>query len=165
MTITCRRGFVAGLLCTGFLPPASMAQAGPIKIVYSFAAGGAGDTVARLLAEHLGQRLERPVMVNNVTGAGGLIGARSVKSGPADGSTVLFAAAAPMTLQPHIVANLGYDPFADFVAVSQVVKFDQVLAVGRDVPVSSMSELANWLRPNPDKVHSVLQVPARARIS
>jgi len=127
------------------------AKADAVKLVYPFAAGGAGDTVARLLAEQLARGLGRPVVVQNVAGAGGQIGARSVKGAPRDGATLLFAAATQMTLQSHIMPDLGYDPEWDFVPIAQVVRFDQVVAVSRTVPAGSLQALVAWLRANHDK--------------
>src|SRR5262249_48815091 len=61
----------------------------------------------------------------------------------------LFAAASQFTLQPHIDSDLGYNPFSDFIPISQVVKFDQALAVSRKLPIGSISELIAWLKANP----------------
>lgn len=141
---------VAAVAACNFIGRAG-AEPNAIKLVYPFAAGGSGDAVARLLAEHLARRLDRPVVVMNVTGAGGQIGARTVKDTPPDGGTLLFAAAAQMTLQPHIMPNLGYDPERHFVPIAQVARFDQVVAVSRAISVRSLPELITWLRANPDK--------------
>jgi tripartite-type tricarboxylate transporter receptor subunit TctC len=104
-----------------------------------------------MIAEELQKNLGRPVIVENKTGAGGRIGVQAVKATPADGSTLLFAAAAQFTLQPHVVVDLGYDPSADFVPVSRIVKFDQALAVSGTVQARSIDELVTWLRANPDQ--------------
>ena len=107
--------------------------------------------IARMLAEHLQKSLGRAVIVENKTGAGGRLGAQAVKDAPPDGATVLFAAAAQFTLQPHVLTNLGYDPFRDFAPITRVVKFDQAFVVNGKVPVRSLKELAVWLRSNPDQ--------------
>lgn len=149
-----RRTFLAAALAAAAgcrLAAQAGAEPSAVKLVYPFAAGGSGDAVARLLAERLAHSLGRPVTVLNITGAGGQIGARTVKSSPPDGATLLFAAAAQMTLQPHLMPDLGYDAERDFVAVTQVVRFDQVVAVSRTVSARSMRDLVDWLRANPDK--------------
>jgi tripartite-type tricarboxylate transporter receptor subunit TctC len=146
-----RRAAVFGLASMSVLPLSAHSQELPLKIVYPYPAGGSGDAIARMVAEHLQKSLGRPVIVENKTGAGGRIGAQAVKDAPADGATLLFAAAAQFTLQPHVVANLGYDPFVDFSAIARVVKFDQALAVNAQVPASTVKELAAWLKSNPDK--------------
>ena len=104
-----------------------------------------------MVAEQLQKSLGRSVIVENKTGAGGRIGAQAVKDAAADGTTLLFAAAAQFTLQPHVLANLGYDPFKDFVPLSRVIKFDQALVVSSQVPARSINELAAWLKANPDQ--------------
>jgi tripartite-type tricarboxylate transporter receptor subunit TctC len=129
----------------------AIAQEATLRIVFPFAAGGSADAVARLIAEHLHKDLGRPVIVENKPGAGGRIGAQAVRDAPADGSTLLFAAAPQFTLQPHVISNLGYDPFADFVPLARVVKFDISLAVSGKVPVHSIKELAAWVKGNPDR--------------
>lgn len=146
-----RRALVLALGSLTLLPVHGVAQEQPIKIIFPFSAGGSGDAVARLVAEHLQKKLGRAVIVDNRVGAGGRIAAQAVKDGPADGSMLLFAASSQFTLQPHIVSSLGYDPVADFVPISQVVAFEQALAISRQVPATTVKELAAWLKANPDK--------------
>jgi tripartite-type tricarboxylate transporter receptor subunit TctC len=151
MRIISRRAVLAGMGTYAILPQRGSTQDRTLKIIYPFSAGGAGDAVARLVAEQLQKRLARPVVVDNRIGAGGRIGALAVKDAPSDGTVLLFAAASQLTLQPHISTNLGYDPFADLAPVIQAVEFDQALAVASSIPVHSVAELADWLRANPDK--------------
>jgi tripartite-type tricarboxylate transporter receptor subunit TctC len=103
------------------------------------------------VAEHLQRSIGRPVIVENKVGASGRIGALAVKDAQPDGSTLLFAGSSQLTLQPHLYRDLGYDPAADFVPISQTIRFDQVLAIGGHVPVQSVKELVAWLKANPDK--------------
>ena len=151
MSTLSRRILLAGLSALAVLPQPAHAQETPLKIVYPFPAGGSGDAIARMIAEHLQKSLGRAVIVENKTGAGGRIGAQSVRDAPPDGATLLLAAAAQFTLQPHVLTNLGYDPFADFVPVARIVKFDQVFVVNGQVPARSIKELAAWLKANPDQ--------------
>jgi tripartite-type tricarboxylate transporter receptor subunit TctC len=145
------RAALAGLATFALAAGPALAQDQALKIVYPFPAGGSGDAIVRMIADHLGQSLARPVVVENKTGAGGRIGAQAVKEAPPDGNTILYAAAAQFTLQPHVLTNLGYDPFTDFMPLARVVKFDQGLAVSGKVPVRSMQELVAWLKANPDQ--------------
>lgn len=146
-----RRILLAGFASFAALQQPAYAQENALKIVFPFPAGGSADAIARMVAEHLQNSLGKPVIVENRAGAGGRIGAQTVKDSAPDGTTLLFAAAAQFTLQPHVIKNLGYDPFADFVPVSRVVKFDQVLVVNSKVPARSIKELATWLKINPDQ--------------
>ncbi len=151
MSALTRRAALAGLAAFGMFPVLARSQEQTLKIVYPYAAGGSGDAIARMMAEQLQKSLGRPIIVENKTGAGGRIGAQAVKESPPDGSTLLFGAAALFTLQPHVLSNLGYDPLADFAPVSRIVKFDQAVVVGNQVPARTIKELAVWLKSNPDQ--------------
>jgi tripartite-type tricarboxylate transporter receptor subunit TctC len=151
MRIFSRCRLLAALVSVAILPGPGRAQEEALKIVYSFPAGGAGDAIARILADHLHKSLGRNVVVENRTGAGGRIGAQAVKQAAANGSMLLFGASGQFTVQPHFSPDLGYDPFADFLPVSQVVRSGLALAVSPEVPARSIGELAAWLKANPDR--------------
>lgn len=121
----------------------------PIRIVFPFPAGGAGDAVVRMLAESMQGSLGRPVIVENKAGAGGRIGVQMVKDAPPDGSVLLVTPVAPMVVFPHVYENLGYDPVADFWPISQIATFDLGVAVGPGVPAKSLEELIGWLKSHP----------------
>ena len=144
-----RRVVLTGFTAFAVSPHPVIAQDQIIRIVFPYSAGGSADAVARLIAEHIQRSLGRPVIVDNKVGAGGRIGARVVKDASPDGTTLLFAAAAQMTIQPYIYADLGYDPLVDFVPVSQTVKSDLAFAVGRQVSAHSTEELIAWFKTNP----------------
>lgn len=145
-----RRSLLAGLASLPLLRSAAAQQAA-LKIVYPYPAGGSGDVVARAIADYLQKALSRPVIVENRTGAGGRIGVQSVKEAAPDGNTLLFTASGPMTFQPHLFDNLGYDPFADFAPISEVASTEIALAVSGELHVRSLHELVAWLAANPDK--------------
>ncbi len=146
-----RSAVVAGLASMTFSSATCFATKQALKIVVPFQAGASSDAVARLVAEQLQKSLGRPVIVENKVGASGRIGALAVKNAQPDGSTLLFAGSSQLTLQPHLYPDLGYDPAADFVPISQVISFDQALAIGSHVPAQSVKELVVWLKANPDK--------------
>lgn len=150
MQMHSRRALLAGFAAFLMSRPAA-AQDQAIRIVFPFSAGGAADGVARLIAERLQESLGRAVIVENILGAGGRIGARAVKAAAPNGTMLLFAASSQTTLQPHIYPDLGYDPFEDFVPISQAVKSENVLAVSRQIPAHSVKELVSWLKANPDQ--------------
>lgn len=122
-----------------------------LKIVYPYPAGGSGDAVVRIIADQLQTSLGRPVVVENRTGASGRIGTRVVRDAAPDGNTLLFVPSGPMTFLPHLVGDLGYDPFADFAPVGQVASTEISLAVSGQLQVRSLQDLAAWLQANPDK--------------
>jgi tripartite-type tricarboxylate transporter receptor subunit TctC len=148
MSPVSRRAVIVGLAASAVPLGRTSAQHQTLKIIYPYSAGGAPDAVVRLIAEHLQKSLGRAVIVENRVGAGGRIAARAVKDAPANGTELLFAAAAQLTLQPHIYRDLGYDPFVDFVPVSQTAKTDLALAVGNQVPAHSIKELIAWFKEN-----------------
>ena len=144
-----RRAVLVGLAALLVSPRSGVAQDHALRIVFPFSAGGAADTVARLIAEHLQSSLGWAVIVENIVGAGGRIAARTVKNGPPNGTVLLFASFSQMTLQPHIYRDLGYNPFDDFLPISQTVKSEIAFAVSRQTPAHSIKEVIAWLKANP----------------
>ncbi len=145
------RLLLAVLVAAVALPLPAGAQIGgePIRIVFPFAAGGSGDALARLIAEHLRVALNQPVIVENRTGAQGRIGVQAVKAAAPDGKTLLLTPVAPMSVYAHVYKALTYDPVRDFQPISQVATFDFALAVGPQVPAKSLKELVDWVKANP----------------
>jgi tripartite-type tricarboxylate transporter receptor subunit TctC len=130
-------------------PAPAQAPDNAIRIVFPFTAGGSGDALARLIAEHLRTALGRPTIVENRTGAQGRIGVQAVKAAAPDGNTILLTPVAPMSVYQHVYKALAYDPVADFAPVSQVATFDFAVAVGPQVPAASLKELVSWVGANP----------------
>jgi len=146
-----RRAALIGLALAALWPGHAGSQEQTLKIIFPFAAGSSADAVARMLADHMQKSLNRPVIVENRPGAGGRVGARAVKDAAPDGATLLFSNGGTVTVQPHVYSNLGYDPLADLLPVTQVVKFDPALVVSGKLPTRSMPELVAWLKANPDQ--------------
>jgi tripartite-type tricarboxylate transporter receptor subunit TctC len=142
---------VAALTLAAASTPAAFAQTPEqtIRIVFPFAAGGSGDALARLIAEHLRTELKQPVIVENRTGAQGRLGVQAVKAAAPDGTTILLTPVAPMSVYQHVYKALAYDPIADFAPVSQVATFDFAVAAGPQVPAVTLKELVAWVRANP----------------
>ena len=131
------------LLLSLFLlhPAAAPAQDTPLRIVLGYPAGASSDILTRLLAEEMRKELGRPVIVENKTGAGGIVGTQAVKDAPKDGNTILLTPTATMAIFPHSYGDrLRYDPFRDFVPVSHVAGFQLDLAVGPGVPAKTLAE-------------------------
>jgi tripartite-type tricarboxylate transporter receptor subunit TctC len=143
----------AAIAALGNIALPAHAQLGgePIRIVFPFAAGGSGDALARLLAEHMRLSLDQPVIVENRTGAQGRLGVQAVKSAEPDGKTILLTPVAPMSIYQHVYKALLYDPVADFAPLSQVATFDFAIAVGPQVPAKSLEELVDWVKANPNQ--------------
>ena len=123
----------------------------PVRIIFPYVPGGTGDALARVIAGEMQRALQRPVIVENRSGANGRIGATVVKNAKPDGLTLLITPGTPMTLAPHYVKSLGYNPLTDFDPVTQLITFDYSIAVARNVSVQTMKDLVVWLKANPDK--------------
>jgi tripartite-type tricarboxylate transporter receptor subunit TctC len=142
-----RRTWLGVLLATPLLsaPAAGNAQAfpgKPVKIVVPFAAGGATDTFARLLAARLTPVWGQQVVVENKPGASGNIGAEAAARAPADGHTLLMATS-NHAINATLYRKLSYSLTADLVPVVRVAQVPLVLVLHPSVPARSVAELVN----------------------
>ena len=137
LALTIAPGFVA------FAPAAVPAQTypnRPIKLVVPFPAGGANDTIARLVAQHLASSLAQPIIIENQAGAGGTIGTRAVANANPDGYTLLMAAVSTLCIAP-LLYRLDYDPAKAFAPVATLATEAQALVVTSSVPAHMVQEL------------------------
>ncbi|MCC7487102.1 MAG: tripartite tricarboxylate transporter substrate binding protein [Burkholderiales bacterium] len=116
----------------------------PVTIVAPFAPGG-GDTVARLLAQHLGRLLDQRFIVENRPGAGGETGAVYVKRAKPDGYTLLFASASQMSVIPN-VRKADYDPRQDFTSIAFLAVAPSVISVNASLGIGSLAELIRYAK-------------------
>lgn len=148
------KSLFAGSLIAGFLA-AAQAQAAfperPVTLVVPFAAGGSTDVVARVIAEKMSEDLGQQVIVQNVAGAGGSLGAGNVARAEPDGYTVLMGTVATHALNPLILKSKPYDAETDFAPVSLLVVVPNVLVVNPELPAKSVEELLALLKAEPDK--------------
>ena len=142
--------FIAAILLVAVAAhPVAAQTGGPVRIIFPYGAGGSGDGLARLMAEHLRVALNEAVIVENRTGAQGRIGIQAVKTAAPDGKTILLTPIAPVSIYQHVYKALGYDPIKDLAPISQVAEFDFALAVGPQVPAKTLKELVDWVKANP----------------
>jgi tripartite-type tricarboxylate transporter receptor subunit TctC len=131
--------------------PAGLAQtpypSQPIKIICAFPAGGGTDLTARLLGEQLQKILGQTVVIENRTGASGMIGTGAVAKSPADGYTLLVASG-EMAVNPHLYPKMAYDLDKDLQPITLLVKVPNVLAVNMDVPAKNVAELIAYAKQN-----------------
>jgi tripartite-type tricarboxylate transporter receptor subunit TctC len=123
----------------------------PITLVVPFAAGGATDVVSRLVAQKLGERVSRTIVVENVAGGGGSIGAAKVAKAPADGSMLLMGTIATHVINPLTNDQSPYNPQRDFTPVSLLAKVPNVLLVNKEVKAQNLKELIALLKAQPGK--------------
>ena len=153
-----KRNFLhASALAASLLALAASAQAQdfppkkPVSLVVGFAAGGAADASARLIAKKLGENIGQSVVVENKGGAGGNIAHQQVANAAADGSVLLFGSVGPLTIAPHLM-KLPYDPFKDLAPISGGVNFPNVLVVHKGAGVKTLAEFVAKARKNPGTV-------------
>jgi tripartite-type tricarboxylate transporter receptor subunit TctC len=141
------------LLCAALAAAATFpaaAQQGTVRIVLGFPAGASADLLARLLAERMRASLGQPVIVENRPGAGGRIGAETVKAAAPDGATLLLTPVATMAIFPHsLPGELRYDPLRDFAAVAHLANFQIGFGVSEALPARSLGEYVALVKRDP----------------
>ena len=123
----------------------------PLRIVVQYQAGGMTDTLARIVAEPLSQRLGQPVIVENKPGASGIIGTDFVAKSEADGHTLLLTIPAPIAANLVLFSKLPYDPRKDLRMVSDLCTARTVLLVNSAVPAKDFAGLLALIKAAPDK--------------
>lgn len=139
----------AAAMMAGAAPAQAEFPERSITLVIPFAAGGSTDLVGRVVAERMSTELGQQVIVQNVGGAGGSLGATQVAEAEADGYTILMGTVATHALNPLILKQKPYDPVADFAPVSLLVLVPNVLAVHPDVPANTVQELIDLAKAEP----------------
>ena len=124
----------------------------PVSMVVGFAPGGGTDTVARILAKNVGDALGQQIVVENKAGAGGNIATDYVAHAAPDGHTLLLGNVGSLTVAPHIVANLPYDPLRDFAPISMAVVFANVIVVQASLPAQTLPEFVKLAREKPGTI-------------
>lgn len=155
-----RRNVLSAVTVALALPFVAMSSAAQAQkqidlatFIVGFPAGGATDTVARLVAEAIQGKYAAAVVVQNKPGAGGQIAAGSMKALPADGTALLFTPAFPMVIYPHVYKEIRYDTLKDFVPVATTHFGTLALSIGPGVPddVKTLKDFIAWAKKNPDK--------------
>ena len=116
-----------------------------VKLVVPYAAGGAADALARVVATELGTRLRQQVIVENKAGAGGTIGAQAVAQAPADGYTFLYDATS-FAVNPSLFPKLGFSYAKDFAPIGMVARIPTLLVVPANSPDKTVSDLVQRAR-------------------
>jgi tripartite-type tricarboxylate transporter receptor subunit TctC len=124
----------------------------PVTIVIGFPPGTATDSVGRLLADRLSRSLGQRFVIDNRSGQGGSIGATMVARAAPDGYTITIGASAPQAINPHIYADLPYDPRKDFTPIEQLVQLPYMLVAGTHTGFRSMNDIVSKARAQPGSV-------------
>ncbi|WP_373850952.1 Bug family tripartite tricarboxylate transporter substrate binding protein, partial [Delftia acidovorans] len=138
----------------GWAAPAADAwPSQPLKIMVGFAAGGANDIVARILAKELQQRLGQSVVVENRGGAGGLIASEVVAKAPKNGCTLLLGSIGSNTVAPVLAKKLSFDPRKDLEPITLVAESGNALLVNAALPYKTVQEMIEAARKAPGSIN------------
>jgi len=116
----------------------------PIKFVVPWPAGGVADTVARVVADKLGERLGQKLIVENRPGASGNIGMAAVAAAPADGYTLVLTPTNSLTVNQALYKDLPFDTARDFLPLTVLATVPNVLVVNRGVAAKTLAELVAY---------------------
>lgn len=151
---TTKRLMLAALLSTSLLSITGVqAQDNNLRLIVPYPPGGSTDLAARIVANELQTRLGSNVVVENMVGAGGRLAMQNIKRMPADANVLVIANPALITVAPLVFKSTGYDPDADFQALSQVSIYEFGVAVGTAVPVREFPHMMAWIKANPEKAN------------
>jgi len=123
----------------------------PVKLLVPFVAGGGADLSARIVGQKLSAIWGQSVVVENVGGAGGNIGAAAAAKAPADGYTLFVPSGSIFTVNPHLYKSLPFDPNKDFAPITKLISGPHVLVVGNSFPANTLKEFIALIKANPGK--------------
>ena len=143
-------GLAASLLAAPVFAQADAWPTRPIHMVVPFPPGSSPDTLARMVADPLAQKLGQPIVVENKAGAGGNIGTRQVAQAKPDGYTILLTINGPIVTAPALYKNtLGYDPDKDLQVISMVGTSPNVLVVPANAPADNVQQFVERAKAQP----------------
>lgn len=144
---------VAGVAATLGLLASATAQSDfpnrPIRMIVPFAAGASADVAARRVGEAMSRILGKPIVVENVTGAGGVVGIQRFRQQPADGYTLLAGSISTHAINVGMHKSLPYNPVKDFAPISRISSFPNILVVHPSLGVKTLPELLNLMKKRP----------------
>jgi tripartite-type tricarboxylate transporter receptor subunit TctC len=124
----------------------------PVKIVYPYAAGSAGDVAARLVVQRLGETFGHAFIIENRTGANGMLAAEAAAHATADGYTLFWGTTPQIAISPALT-KAPYDPVKDFIPISAAVTNTFVLVVNAKFPAKTLIEFVDYVRARPNKLN------------
>jgi len=125
----------------------------PVRLIVPFAPGGGNDTVARTIAQQMSASLGQQIVIDNRSGAGGVVGAELAAKAPPDGYTLFLGGVGSLAVNPNLHARLPYDPLKDFAPITLIASAPSVLVVHPSVPARTLAEFTALARANPGKLN------------
>ena len=147
-----RRSVIAASFVAALPARAQAWPTKPIKLVVPYAPGGTTDVIARMIAEHLGQRLGQNIIVDNKPGKGAMVGTALVAKAAPDGYTLLMSVISGLSISPTLYGGGDFDPMGDFIHVSLASRNPSVLVVNPGFPAKSFQEYVEYAKANPGKL-------------
>jgi tripartite-type tricarboxylate transporter receptor subunit TctC len=124
----------------------------PVRLIVPYPPGGGNDTLGRLFAAKLGERMGQPFVVENRPGAGTMIGTEAAAKSAPDGYTILLSSIATHALSPNLYSRVPYDPIKDFTPITLLGIAPTVLVISPDVPAKSLQELVALAKSKPGQL-------------
>ncbi len=149
---------MTGLAGLGMLGAATTAQAQadfpsrPLKMIVPFPPGGTSDVLGRLMAEEMGKVLKQPIVVENIGGAGGIVGTDRALKMPADGYTLIQTGVGQSAVAHGLDPKLKYNSLTDFVHLTQVNSGPNLLVVHPSLPFKTVKDIVDYAKKNPGKL-------------
>jgi tripartite-type tricarboxylate transporter receptor subunit TctC len=125
----------------------------PIRLIVPYAAGGAADSVARIVAKHVGEALGQTIVVENRGGAGAIIGTDLVNKSDPDGYTLLLGQSGPISINPAVYKKLPYDPLKDFAPITLTTSFPYIMVVNPKLGVKTVQEFVALAKSKPGELN------------
>jgi len=146
---------LCGLLLAGFgaLAAAQSYPARPVRLVVPFPPGSPSDTLGRMVAQRLTDRLGQPVVLDNRAGAAGTVGVEIASKAPPDGHTILVASTGGLAISPALNPRIAYDPLKDLAPISLIAYSPFIFAVGPSVPANTFKEFVALARARPGQLN------------
>jgi len=146
------KSVLAILLCVSLSAFAQPFPSKPVRLIVPFPPGGAVDYYARAVQTRLQETLGQPILIENRSGAGGMVGADLVVKAAPDGYTLLVGNIASLAMNVGLYSKMTYDPRKDLTPIIRTVAVNYVMAVHPSVPARSVKELIDYAKANPGKL-------------
>ncbi len=143
---------LAGIAASGTAQAQQNYPDRPIRMIVPFPPGGPIDTMARVVAQELSNRVGQ-VVVENRAGGGSTIGTKAVAAADPDGYTLLFGSSGSLAIAPALYSSLGFDPQKAFTPIAMVALLPHVFVVNLDVPAKTVAEFVDYAKANPGKIN------------
>ena len=147
LVLAATMAFAAGAAAQGAFPGR------PVSMVVGFAPGGGTDTASRIIAKKLAENIGQSVSVENKPGAGGNIATDLVAKAVPDGSTILLGSVGSLTVAPHLVSKLPYDPLKDLAPITMAVVFPNVLVVHPSLGANTLADFVRLAKEKPGTIN------------